>query len=163
MIVHYSMPGEPTILRQASSFLSCAWWLTIRSFGDGRPPQMSNLCCLPGRAGGLPAMLDAPPPIRAVAGCDIQTEEETNDNRAPQADGNRISQALRQASQQITSARQLTLCFQRLANLNNGVFERLGRYEAAMARQVLRTLYLQQSAHAPSNRPARMRGRYSPG
>jgi hypothetical protein len=45
----------------------------------------------------------------------------------------------------VSSARQLTLCFQRLANLDNGVFERLGRYESAIARQVLRTLYLLQS------------------
>jgi hypothetical protein len=27
-----------TISRLSSYFLSCAWWLTIRSFGDGRPP-----------------------------------------------------------------------------------------------------------------------------
>jgi hypothetical protein len=45
----------------------------------------------------------------------------------------------------VNSARQLTLCFQRLANLDNGVFERLGRYEGAIARQVLKTLYLLQS------------------
>ena len=38
----------------SSNFLSCAWWLTIGGFGDGRPPQMSNLYCLPGRAGGSP-------------------------------------------------------------------------------------------------------------
>jgi len=35
-----------------------------------------------------------------------------------------------------------------LANLDNGVFERLGRYEAAIARQVLKTLYLLQSVRA---------------
>jgi hypothetical protein len=46
------------------------------------------------------------------------------------------------------SARQLTLCFQRLANLDDGVFERLGRYEAAIARQALKTLYLLRSARA---------------
>jgi len=45
----------------------------------------------------------------------------------------------------VNSARLLTLCFQRLANLDNGVFDRLGRYEGAIARQVLKTLYLLQS------------------
>jgi hypothetical protein len=46
------------------------------------------------------------------------------------------------------STRQLTRCFQGLANLDNGLFERLGRYETAIARQVLRTLYLLRSVHA---------------
>lgn len=45
----------------------------------------------------------------------------------------------------VNSARQLTICFQRLANLDNGVFERLGRYESAIGRQVLKTLYLLRS------------------
>ena len=40
------------------------------------------------------------------------------------------------------NSRQLTYCFQRLANHDNVVFERLGRYESAIARQVLKTLYL---------------------
>jgi hypothetical protein len=48
----------------------------------------------------------------------------------------------------VNSARQLTLCFQRLTNLDNGVFERLGRYETAIARQVLKTLYLLRSVRA---------------
>lgn len=46
------------------------------------------------------------------------------------------------APQPVNSARQLTYCFQQLANNDNGVFERLGRYESAIARQVLKTLYL---------------------
>jgi hypothetical protein len=43
--------------------------------------------------------------------------------------------------QPVSSARHLTLCFQRLANFDNGLFERLGRYESALAGQVLKTLY----------------------
>lgn len=46
-------------------------------------------------------------------------------------------------------ARQLTLCFQRLANFDNGLFERLGRYESTIARQVLKTLYLVRSIRSP--------------
>ena len=36
-------------------------------------------------------------------------------------------------------SRNLTYCFLRLANLDNGVFERLGRYEAALWRQIMRS------------------------
>lgn len=73
-----------------------------------------------------------------------QDKEETNDNGVPRPDSC-YSPAPHQTTQPIIPARQLTLCFQRLANLDNGVFERLGRYEAAIARQVVRTLYLLQS------------------
>ena len=41
---------------------------------------------------------------------------------------------------QVTNSRDLTCCFLRLANLDNGVFERLGRYEAALWRQIVQTL-----------------------
>jgi hypothetical protein len=46
----------------------------------------------------------------------------------------------------VNPQRQLTCCFQRLANLDNGVFERLGRYESALWRQMLQTLFALQSA-----------------
>jgi len=38
-------------------------------------------------------------------------------------------------------SRNLTYCFLRLANLDNGVFERLARYEAALWRQIVQTLF----------------------
>jgi hypothetical protein len=47
----------------------------------------------------------------------------------------------RLAPQQVSSARDLAHCFLRLANLDDGVFERLGRYESALSRQVVRILY----------------------
>ena len=43
------------------------------------------------------------------------------------------------------SVNALNVAHGRLFNLDNGVFERLGRYESAIARQVLKTLYLLQS------------------
>jgi hypothetical protein len=46
--------------------------------------------------------------------------------------------ASRLTPQPINPARDLAHCFLRLANLDNGVFERLGRYESALARQVVR-------------------------
>jgi hypothetical protein len=45
-----------------------------------------------------------------------------------------------------TNSRALTSCFLRLANLDNGVFERLGRYETALWRQIAQTLLLLRAA-----------------
>ena len=42
-------------------------------------------------------------------------------------------------------SRNLTYCFLRLANLDNGVFERLDRYEAALWRHMLQTLFALQT------------------
>jgi hypothetical protein len=44
------------------------------------------------------------------------------------------------------SARDLAHCFQRLANFDNGLFERLGRYEITLWRQMVQTHFLLQSA-----------------
>lgn len=44
------------------------------------------------------------------------------------------------------SSRDLAHCFQRLANFDNGLFERLGRYEASLWRQMVHTHLLLQSA-----------------
>ena len=38
------------------------------------------------------------------------------------------------------SARSLALCFMRLANIDNGVFERMNRYESALWRQTVQTV-----------------------
>src|SRR5262245_50032491 len=40
----------------------------------------------------------------------------------------------------VAHSRDLTCCFLRLANLDSGVFERLGRYETALWRQIVQTL-----------------------
>jgi hypothetical protein len=50
------------------------------------------------------------------------------------------------APQPTSPARGLAHSFLRLANLDNGVFERLGRYESALARQVMRILFLIKAA-----------------
>lgn len=44
------------------------------------------------------------------------------------------------------SSRDLAHCFQRLANLDTGVFERLGRYETMLRRQMVQIHFLLQSA-----------------
>ena len=71
---------------------------------------------------------------------DVQ-EDQTDSNPWPA--GHSTS---RFAPQSVSGARDLAHCFLRLANLDNGVFERLGRYEAALARQVARILFLLKSA-----------------
>jgi hypothetical protein len=43
------------------------------------------------------------------------------------------------------SARELTYCFLRLGNLDNGSLERLGRYNAALWKQTAQTLFLLQA------------------
>jgi hypothetical protein len=101
------------------------------------------------RLGHFPEqLLNDPPPLLGGQGFNNQDREETNDNSAPEEDGSYYCHAPRQTPQSVSSARQITLCFQRLANLDNGVFERLGRYESAIARQVLKTLHLLQSVRA---------------
>jgi hypothetical protein len=52
----------------------------------------------------------------------------------------------RLAPQPVNSARDLAHCFLGLANLDNGIFERLGQYESALSRQVARILFLLKSA-----------------
>jgi hypothetical protein len=83
------------------------------------------------RQNGLYRVLDAaiPPGLRPR---DTDHDEYTHLARSPTSP----------ASPQ----RKLTHCFQRLANLDNGVFERLGRYESALWRQMLQTLLVLQSA-----------------
>jgi hypothetical protein len=79
-------------------------------------------------------------PIPAVQ--DMQ-EDQTDSDRWP---AGHFSSRL--PSQSASSARDLAHCFLRLANLDNGIFERLGRYESALSRQVVRILFLLKSARA---------------
>ena len=50
--------------------------------------------------------------------------------------------------QAVSPSRDLAYCFLRLINLDAGVFERLGRYESALSRQLFRTLLLLKAARA---------------
>jgi hypothetical protein len=45
-------------------------------------------------------------------------------------------------------ARVLSLCFQRLVNFDGDVFERLGRYETTLARQIVQVLFLLRSVRS---------------
>ena len=62
----------------------------------------------------------------------------------------------------VSSGRELARCFLRLADLDNGIFERLGRYEAALWRQVRQMIFTLQHLqwHAPGGRYRRTRDRW---
>jgi hypothetical protein len=47
------------------------------------------------------------------------------------------------------SVRDLTCCFLRLSNVDNGAFERLGRYNATLWKQTAQTLFLLQTIRRP--------------
>jgi hypothetical protein len=47
------------------------------------------------------------------------------------------------------SVRELTCCFLRLSNVDNGAFERLGRYNATLWKQTAQTLFLLQTIRRP--------------
>jgi hypothetical protein len=47
------------------------------------------------------------------------------------------------------SVRDLTCCFLRLGNVDNGAFERLGRYNTALWKQTAQTLFLLHTIHRP--------------
>ncbi len=61
-----------------------------------------------------------------------------------------------------SSERELARCFLRLADLDNGIFERLGRYEAALWRQVRQTIFTLQHLQwrAPGGRYRRTPDRW---
>jgi hypothetical protein len=48
-----------------------------------------------------------------------------------------------------TSVRDLTCCFLRLSNVDNGAFDRLGRYNAVLWKQTAQTLFLLQTVRRP--------------
>jgi hypothetical protein len=47
------------------------------------------------------------------------------------------------------SVRDLTCCFLRLSNVDNGAFDRLGRYDAGLWKQTAQTLFLLQTVRRP--------------
>ncbi len=68
------------------------------------------------------------------------------------ADAEHLARGERLPSTVQSAMRDVAHCFKALADGDNRVFERLGRYEAALCRQIVRTLFALQSA----------RGRFSP-
>jgi hypothetical protein len=74
----------------------------------------------------------SPIPGDAIPGDQDAHEDQTDSDSWPA-----IHSTSRLVPQPVSNARDLAHCFLRLANLDNGGFERLGRYESALSRQVL--------------------------
>ena len=81
-------------------------------------------------------VLDAAIPLRDESS-DVWDESDRADHLAVHSIPNDPSRDI--------APRDLAHCFQRLANLDNGVFERLGRYETALWRQMVQILFVLQS------------------
>jgi hypothetical protein len=82
--------------------------------------------------------------ILKVGGAPVQTEHSKNgfgSDYSANAAAEESGQVNPVPIDLVDSTRHLTYCFLRLANLESGVFERLGRYEAALWRQTLQTLF----------------------
>jgi hypothetical protein len=84
-----------------------------------------------------------PSPIPGDAILAVQDVREDQTDSGPWQAGHSTPYLPRET---VNSTRALAHCFLRLANLDNGVFERLGRYESVLSRQVVRILFLLKSA-----------------
>jgi hypothetical protein len=85
--------------------------------------------------------MPSPIPGNPIRGVQDVRENQTDDDSWPA-----IHSTSRSTPQPVNSARDLAHCFLRFANLDNEIFERLGRYESALSRQVVRILFLLKSA-----------------
>jgi hypothetical protein len=80
------------------------------------------------------------PAIR-LDGWELRSPADDEENGQPNNDTFQAS-----SCHSTTTSRDLTSCFLRLANFDNGVFERLSRYESALWRQIAQTLLLLRAA-----------------
>jgi hypothetical protein len=103
----------------------------LRIQAEGRDRRSSHLTRSRNTASQIPG--------NASAVQDVQGDQADGDPWPP-------IHSISHSAQPVNSARDLAHCFLRLANLDNGIFERLGRYESGLARQVTRTLFLLKSA-----------------
>ena len=99
------------------------------------------------RPAGRPDRSPNPPPSLGSTAYPVLAAANDADGDAPwEADGDPCCHAPAWTPAPINPARLLTLSFQRLANLDSAIFERLGRYEATLARQTMRTIFMLRSA-----------------
>jgi hypothetical protein len=85
-------------------------------------------------------------PEYEILGADVpgsceRTEVDPRDRDPKSADLNPGDNPFRPATT-LNPARDLSVCFQRLANFDSAAFERLGRYESALARQIVQVIFL---------------------
>jgi hypothetical protein len=71
-----------------------------------------------------------------------EVQEDTDGSDQPQDETNTISAIDYLADDTADPTRMLSICFLRLANLDNGAFKRLNRYETALWRQAVQTMFV---------------------
>ena len=96
------------------------------------------------RAGGQPEQPHAMP-FRVIGGgmpLRDDSREDRNDDRDLRTAEHQAASSFPNGPSRDIAPRDLAHCFQRLANFDNGLFERLGRYETALWRQMVQTLFV---------------------
>jgi hypothetical protein len=96
------------------------------------------------RSAGRPDRSPNPPPSLGSTAYPVLAAANDADGDAPW-EADRDPRCHGPARTPAPPTRLLTLSFQRLANLDSPIFERLGRYEATLARQTTRTIFLLRS------------------
>ena len=81
--------------------------------------------------------------IERASGPRVINGEERLDQARPEPDAEECDHVA--SGPRSISAREVTYCFLRLGNLDNGAFDRLARYNAALWKQTAQTLFLLQS------------------
>ncbi len=84
-------------------------------------------------------------PFRVIEGA-IRLRDESRDGRNDSGADHQAPHTSAVSPSRDIESRDLAHCFQRLANFDNGLFERLGRYETALWRQMVQIHFLLQSA-----------------
>jgi hypothetical protein len=80
-------------------------------------------------------------PVHEISGADVPGICERNEAGPSDRDPKPGDHPCRPATT-LDPARDLSICFQRLANFDSASFERLGRYESALARQIVQVIFL---------------------
>jgi hypothetical protein len=121
-------------LRRAAAIETELLTIQAESLRDRRHCRVQN------RSQHLPRSAEFPP---------LQSrdnDENCCDSNPKHAEANPFSRPTGSDGLVVKPSRELALCFQRLTNLDNGAFERLGRYESALMRQIMKTVFLLQLA-----------------
>ena len=120
-------------LRRATAIETDLLRIQAEIFSERRMSRLKNQ---PNPPDGEPSLLNAW----------ADTERQKVELEPAQITGDRSSFHSCAAIFSSPSARDLSLSFQRLVNHDSAVFERLGRYEAALARQVVQCMFFLRSA-----------------
>src|SRR6266446_7919269 len=126
-----------------SNVISCFGWHPC--CGVSAAPPRSRLWLLRIQAEILRARRNASEP---VSECERKLENSANgsyDDYRTNAVDHQCEKLTLSPEDADRAWRELTYCFLRLANLDNGAFDRIGRYETCLWRQIVQTLFALQT------------------